>query len=119
MIRYFVLALTFGIMVLPTTMAHAASLPNGAECATLPSTTTGAEVDKVRGQCESSYCLPGPSEHDKRSLTTTWYCTGADKNCAWPDRDGYRFSIPKWHAGIIYTCQDPGDGGWAQFLPMK
>ena len=117
MIRYFVLALTFGIMVLPTTMAHAASLPNGAECATLPSTTTGAEVDKVRGQCESSYCLPGPSE--KRSLTTTWYCAAAGENCAWPGENGHHFGTPKWRFGYVYHCKDPGDGGSAQFLPMQ
>ena len=119
MIRYLVLTVTLVIMVLPTSKAFSSSLPNGAECASLPSTTTGTEVDKVRGQCESGYCLPGPSKHDQRSSTTTWYCTDADKDCAWPDRDGYKFSIPKWRAGQIYTCQDPGDGGWAQFLPMR
>ena len=116
MTRYLVLALTLGIMAFPTSMALSAGLPNGAECATLPSAASGAEVDKARGQCESNYCLPGPT--DKRRLTTTWYCTAAEQNCAWPDENGHRFGTPKWRLGATYHCKDPGDGGSAQFLPM-
>lgn len=100
--------------VIQSNIAIAGNLPNGAQCARLPSTARGKDVDAGRSLCQSNYCMPGPSE---RRFVTEWYCIAKDMNCAWPGTAGEKYGHNRYYGDRNMVCSNPKDGGWAQFLP--
>lgn len=64
---------------------------------------------KQDSDCRSGSCYPGPGYGDPK------YCMAKNRNCAWPDSDGFMYGAELSFEGYPVRCMDPGSGSRSRF----
>lgn len=78
------------------------------------------EICAISTDCESGYCMPGPSPQPATSTIRIgndnfWYCVNASANCALPNTGGGFYGDRLIFENEELMCQNPGKGLWAQY----